>query len=121
ARTPRRRRRDPHRGGGAPPAPPDALTLPRTHPDAPRPIREKAVVGGEMREERRVVTAMFADLVGSTALAERLGPEDAKLIVNDAVARVIGAVEAFGGTVKDLAGEGGAPRVVRPAPPAEEH
>ena len=42
-----------------------------------------------MREERRVVTAMFADLVGSTALAERLGPEDAKLIVNDAVARVI--------------------------------
>jgi len=59
-----------------------------------------------MREERRVVTAMFADLVGSTALAERLGPEDAKLIVNDAVARVIGAVEAFGGTVKDLAGDG---------------
>ena len=34
-------------------------------------------VGGEMREERRVVTAMFADLVNSTALAERLGPEDA--------------------------------------------
>ena len=59
-----------------------------------------------MREERRVVTAMFADLVGSTALAESLGPEDAKLIVNDAVARVIGAVEAFGGTVKDLAGDG---------------
>jgi ABC-type oligopeptide transport system substrate-binding subunit/class 3 adenylate cyclase len=60
----------------------------------------------EMREERRVVTAMFADLVGSTALAERLGPEDAKVVVNDAVARVIGAVEAFGGTVKDLAGDG---------------
>jgi ABC-type oligopeptide transport system substrate-binding subunit/class 3 adenylate cyclase len=59
-----------------------------------------------MREERRVVTAMFADLVGSTALAERLGAEDAKVIVNDAVARVIGAVEAFGGTVKDLAGDG---------------
>ncbi|MGA9161980.1 MAG: ABC transporter substrate-binding protein [Actinomycetota bacterium] len=63
-------------------------------------------MGAEMREERRVVTAMFADLVGSTALAERLGPEDTKLIVNDAVARVIGAVEAFGGTVKDLAGDG---------------
>jgi ABC-type oligopeptide transport system substrate-binding subunit/class 3 adenylate cyclase len=60
----------------------------------------------EMREERRVVTAMFADLVGSTALAERLDPEDAKVVVNDAVARVIGAVEAYGGTVKDLAGDG---------------
>ncbi|HET8525118.1 MAG TPA: AAA family ATPase, partial [Actinomycetota bacterium] len=63
-------------------------------------------MGGEMREERRVVTAMFADLVGSTALAERLDPEDAKVIVNDAVTRTIAAVEAFGGTVKDLAGDG---------------
>jgi ABC-type transport system substrate-binding protein/class 3 adenylate cyclase len=59
-----------------------------------------------MREERRVVTAMFADLVGSTSLAERLDPEDAKVIVNDAVTRAIAAVEAFGGTVKDLAGDG---------------
>ena len=59
-----------------------------------------------MREERRVVTAMFADLVGSTALSERLDPEDAKVIVNDAVARTIAAVETFGGTVKDLAGDG---------------
>ena len=63
-------------------------------------------VTAEMREERRVVTAMFADLVGSTALAERLDAEDVKVIVNDAVGRVIGAVEAFGGTVKDLAGDG---------------
>ena len=63
-------------------------------------------VTAEMREERRVVTAMFADLVGSTALAERLDPEDVKVVVNDAVARVVGAVEAFGGTVKDLAGDG---------------
>jgi ABC-type transport system substrate-binding protein/class 3 adenylate cyclase len=58
------------------------------------------------REERRVVTAMFADLVGSTSLAERLDPEDLKVVVNDALTRVIGAVEAFGGTVKDLAGDG---------------
>lgn len=31
-----------------------------------------------MREERRFVTALFADLVGSTALAERLEPEELK-------------------------------------------
>ena len=49
---------------------------------------------------------MFADLVGSTQLAERLDPEDLKLVVGDAVTRVIAAVEAFGGTVKDLAGDG---------------
>jgi ABC-type oligopeptide transport system substrate-binding subunit/class 3 adenylate cyclase len=59
-----------------------------------------------MREERKVVTALFADLVGSTALGERLEPEELKLIVGDAIARVIGSVEAYGGTVKDLAGDG---------------
>ena len=68
-----------------------------------------------MREEREVVTALFVDIVGSTAIAERLDPEDVKLVIGDAVARVIGAVEAYGGTVKDLAGDGvlalfGAPR-----------
>jgi ABC-type transport system substrate-binding protein/class 3 adenylate cyclase len=61
---------------------------------------------GGLREDRRVVTALFADLVGSTALGERLDPEELKLIIADAIARVIGAVEAFGGTVKDLAGDG---------------
>ncbi|HVQ88832.1 MAG TPA: ABC transporter substrate-binding protein [Actinomycetes bacterium] len=61
---------------------------------------------GGMREERRVVTALFADIVGSTPLGERLDPEDLKLIVADAIARMIAAVEAFGGTVKDLAGDG---------------
>jgi ABC-type oligopeptide transport system substrate-binding subunit/class 3 adenylate cyclase len=59
-----------------------------------------------MREERKVVTAMFADLVGSTALAERLDPEEVKLIVSEAVARMVRTIEEFGGTVKDLAGDG---------------
>src|SRR5437762_14303336 len=61
---------------------------------------------GELREERRVVTALFADLAGSTALGDRLDPEEVRLIVGEAVARIIGAVESFGGTVKDLAGDG---------------
>src|SRR5881227_1590537 len=58
------------------------------------------------RAERKVVTAVFADLVGSTALSERLDPEELKLIVSEAVARIIAAVESFGGTIKDLAGDG---------------
>src|SRR6476646_1009974 len=61
---------------------------------------------GSTRDERRVVTAVFADLVGSTALAERLDPEELKLIVGEAIARIITAVESFGGTIKDLAGDG---------------
>ena len=59
-----------------------------------------------VREERKVVTAVFADVVGSTALAERLDPEDVKLVVGEAVARIVGEVEALGGHVKDLAGDG---------------
>src|SRR5439155_17349630 len=60
----------------------------------------------EILEERRVVTALFADLVGSTAITERLDAEETKLIIGDAIARVIRVVETYGGTIKDLAGDG---------------
>jgi class 3 adenylate cyclase/tetratricopeptide (TPR) repeat protein len=59
-----------------------------------------------MREERKVVTALFADVVGSTELTERIDPEDARELLGGAVRRMVEAVEAFGGTVKDLAGDG---------------
>src|SRR5262249_16852827 len=55
---------------------------------------------------RRVVTLLAADLTGSTALGERLDAGEARLVVGDAVARMVHAVEALGGTVKDLAGDG---------------
>ncbi len=59
-----------------------------------------------MREERRVVTALFADLVGSTPIGERLDAEEYKLVIGEAIARMVAAVENYGGTVKDLAGDG---------------
>jgi ABC-type oligopeptide transport system substrate-binding subunit/class 3 adenylate cyclase len=59
-----------------------------------------------IREERRVVTALFADLVGSTPLGERLDTEEYKLVIAEAVSRMVAAVEGFDGTVKDLAGDG---------------
>ena len=52
------------------------------------------------------MTALSADLVGSTAITESLDPEEARLVVGEAVARMVHAVEEFGGTVKDLAGDG---------------
>jgi ABC-type oligopeptide transport system substrate-binding subunit/class 3 adenylate cyclase len=67
---------------------------------------EEASVAPAMREERKVVTAVFADLAGSTALGDRLDPEEVKLVVGEAIARIVQAVEVFGGTVKDLAGDG---------------
>jgi class 3 adenylate cyclase len=59
-----------------------------------------------IREERKVVTALFADVVGSTALGERFDPEDVTEIVGRAVGRMVEAVEELGGTIKDLAGDG---------------
>ena len=59
-----------------------------------------------MREERKAVTALDADVVGSTALGERLDAEEMRLVVGEAIARMVAAVEALGGTVKDLAGDG---------------
>ncbi|MGH2679599.1 MAG: hypothetical protein ACRDG8_03820 [Actinomycetota bacterium] len=52
--------------------------------------------GTAMREERRFVTALFADLAGSTALAERLEPEELKLVVGDAIARIVGRAVVSG-------------------------
>ena len=63
-------------------------------------------MGMELRDERKVVTVLFADLVGSTALGERLDPEELRLVVGDAVARIVGEIERLGGRVKDLAGDG---------------
>jgi class 3 adenylate cyclase/tetratricopeptide (TPR) repeat protein len=62
--------------------------------------------GAEPREARRVVTALFADVVGSTALAESLDPEDFSTLVGDAVARMVSEVEDLDGHVEHLAGDG---------------
>lgn len=62
--------------------------------------------GPAIREERRPITALFADVVGSTTLAERLDDAEVKLVMADAIARIVGEVERLGGYVKDLAGDG---------------
>src|SRR5256714_1955549 len=58
------------------------------------------------REARKVVTALFADVVGSTVLGERLDPEDFQATVGEGVARAVRATEALGGHVERVAGDG---------------
>jgi len=58
------------------------------------------------REERKIVSALFADVVGSTVLGERLELEDFTTVVGEAVAHMAGAVTELGGTVSELAGDG---------------
>ncbi|HWC68539.1 MAG TPA: adenylate/guanylate cyclase domain-containing protein [Acidimicrobiales bacterium] len=57
-------------------------------------------------EERRVVTVVFADLVGFTALAERLDPERVKRLIDGLFVRLSGDVAAFGGRVDKVLGDG---------------
>src|SRR6266550_1395873 len=59
-----------------------------------------------MEDEVRPVTALFADIVGSTALGERLLPEEVKALVGECMTRLGGAVEEFGGTVQAYQGDG---------------
>jgi class 3 adenylate cyclase/tetratricopeptide (TPR) repeat protein len=55
---------------------------------------------------RRAVTALFADVAGSTRLGSELDPEDVVEVVGGAVRHFCEVVERYGGTVKDLAGDG---------------
>ena len=57
------------------------------------------------REERKVVTALFCDLVGSTAQAERMDVEDVQAILTRYHETVAADIERFGGTVEKFIGD----------------
>ena len=56
-------------------------------------------------DERRVVTVLFADLVGFTTLSESLDPEQVKRFVDRAFERLVADVTAFGGRVDKIVGD----------------
>jgi class 3 adenylate cyclase/tetratricopeptide (TPR) repeat protein len=57
------------------------------------------------REERKVVTCLFCDLVGFTARAEAMDPEDVRRLLQPYHARVRSELERFGGTVEKFIGD----------------
>src|SRR5213596_997148 len=57
------------------------------------------------RKERKIVTVLFADLVGFTARAEELDPEDVEAILRPYHERLRGELERFGGTVEKFIGD----------------
>ena len=70
---------------------------------APKP---SAQGGAEVSAERRPITVMFCDLVGSTALASRLDAEDWRSLVNAYLDEASGAVAGLGGHVLKRLGDG---------------
>ena len=57
------------------------------------------------REERKVVSVLFADLVGFTSRAEQLDPEDVRAVLAPYWARLRAELERFGGTVEKFIGD----------------
>ncbi|MCE3287188.1 MAG: adenylyl cyclase class-3/4/guanylyl cyclase [Gaiellaceae bacterium] len=57
------------------------------------------------REERKVVTCLFCDLVGFTSRAERMDPEDVRGLLQPYHARLRSELERFGGTVEKFIGD----------------
>jgi class 3 adenylate cyclase/tetratricopeptide (TPR) repeat protein len=57
------------------------------------------------REERKVVTILFTDLVGSTARAEGLDPEDVSATLSAYYAQLRAELERYGGTVEKFIGD----------------
>jgi class 3 adenylate cyclase/tetratricopeptide (TPR) repeat protein len=63
-------------------------------------------VRSEDRAERRQVTVMFSDLVGSTALSARMDPEDLREVISAYQKCVTDTVQRFGGFVAKYMGDG---------------
>ncbi len=59
----------------------------------------------EARQERKVVSVLFADLVGFTAQVEQLDPEDVRTILSGYHERVRWELERYGGTVEKFIGD----------------
>jgi class 3 adenylate cyclase/tetratricopeptide (TPR) repeat protein len=90
-------------GSGSPP--PAAYTPPHL---AGRIRAEQAALEarGAADGERKTITALFADLKGSTALIEGLDPEEARAIIDPALQLMMDAVHRYEGYVAQALGDG---------------
>src|SRR6188472_1350389 len=71
---------------------------------APAPLVQK-MLAARLSGERKPVTALFSDVVGSTAILERMDPEDWTTIINQAFELMSGAVFRYEGTIAQLQGD----------------
>ena len=77
-------------------------TLGRAHPRRASTLEARGNTDGE----RKTITALFADLKGSTALIEGLDPEEARAIIDPALQLMMDAVHRYEGYVAQALGDG---------------
>jgi class 3 adenylate cyclase/tetratricopeptide (TPR) repeat protein len=73
----------------------------------PAELADKVRAGSAALEgERKLITVLFADVVGYTALSERLDPEEIRGLMHRAFEVMLNAVHRYEGTVAQLQGDG---------------
>ena len=82
----------------------DAGLHSRLTASAPAPLIEK-MRAARLTGERKPVTALFVDVVGSTSLAETMDPEDWTVMINEAFDLMSKAVFRYEGTIAQLQGD----------------
>ncbi|HTK45447.1 MAG TPA: adenylate/guanylate cyclase domain-containing protein [Patescibacteria group bacterium] len=82
----------------------DAAVHTRVAAAAPAPLITK-MRSARLTGERKPVTALFADVVGSTTLAEYMDPEDWTAMINEAFDLMSRAVFRYEGTIAQLQGD----------------
>jgi class 3 adenylate cyclase len=85
-----------------------AIAKLETEKDAASTVASPAIVDASPRDaaERRQVTVMFSDLVGSTALSACMDPEDLREVISAYQKCVAATVQRFGGFVAKYMGDG---------------
>ena len=71
-----------------------------------RPIYDARVENPSRAGERRPVTTLFADIVGSTSLAETQDPEEWAELIGDTTTAMGRVVDRYGGRVSQVLGDG---------------
>jgi len=87
---------------------PAPLAQPRLHQFIPKELLTKleaSKAAGGMVGERRIVTILFCDVKGSTAMAEKLDPEEWAEVMNGAFEHLIAPVYRYEGTLARLMGD----------------
>ena len=87
----------------------DAIAAVRAEASAPTPLSDAPLATDKAAQdtaERRQVTVMFSDLVGSTALSARMDPEDLREVISAYQKCVAETVRRCGGFVAKYMGDG---------------
>ena len=69
-------------------------------------LEEQAAAQAVPAEDRRMVTILFTDMVGSTSMAEKLDPEEWRRIVSKTHSAIGNAISAQHGTIAQYLGDG---------------